>query len=1055
MHEQSETIERDGKFFNVYGSGTPKAGQDLPGEKPYDTLDAAVTAAKARSHSFDDPFSDIPAASGSDPFSDLPPAEKSTAEKSLKGSATAGAIEAAMSVGSNIAGAVAGTGYAAATGDPGVIEPIQESMTYEPRTQRGKDITKVINAPFQKLDEFAEWLGEKNREASGSPGFSAGVKTVIDALPMLLGRPRSAAREAPAEKPAAAPVAQPAPSAPPPAREFPVAAETPAVRPEGAIRRTKPAPGAEVAPEDPFADLPNAGNLEDVPAFQPKTAPAEAAPRLPHEDFVPSGTPEGLEKLKAQLNAKNAELGEFALLESTPEQLRKDAALVEQAKALAAEEDEFEEATKGETVKLEDEEALRRFGPGTLGMNAALNPEVIKQAARDMKAGAKAVVEEAFGTPGAYRNLYGPVRDLEQHNVARIDRWAAGESHAIKRAFPDQAGRENLTERIVRGDMGGLAGIQLEVAERLRRNYAAMGEYALRAEQLDGLRQNYSPQIWDINDPRTRQLIQMFRDARDAGPIREGSPLLRDPSGSGMFSPFKLQRAISDVFEGMQMGMKPASLDAAELFTTYARSMGRAVERSKAMTSLHQLLSDDGTPMVMPMKQAPRGYVPIRYPELEGYAVHPDIAAAVRVVLESDTPGAVGIALQSIAYASKRGLVSYSLFHPSSLFLAWKGTLPAGRLLDFNAKGAIDAALKKYREGGPGDAVDKLLAGGLKIGAPIDDLMGRERFGRVAAKVERVADRLNLGGGVRVPRAIDRKLQQATWDYVQTGFKLDVATRFFEDALVKNADKIARGEITEAEIARQAAETANGIQGGLNWERMIDKFDTPAGRRIMSDILSKNGRRWMQTFAFAPDWLVSTVSTWTNAATGGERAQVRRALSRRYLITSAVITYTYGNLLNYYFTGHSMFENRSNKKDATWLDDMKAKTEIQLGGGLRINPNKHFLEVPHMLADPLQFALNKANPATVGEPLEQLFNKEWLSTGYAPPITKTGDSKLTRIGKRAKHAALKFAPITGRSVMEQGPAGIGGFLGFPVSGVSEEQKERERTERVIAHAGRP
>jgi len=724
-----------------------------------------------------------------------------------------------------------------------------------------------------------------------------------------------------------------------------------------------------------------------------------------------------------------------------------------EAKAFAEEEKALDVATRGEGKALTDEQALERYGPGTLGMNAALNPELIRQAARDMKAGAKAVVEDTFGAPGEYRNLYGPIRDLEQTNVARIDRWAAGESHTIKQAFPNKKAREDLTLRIVRGDLSGLQGAQLEVAKRLQQNYAQMGEYALRAEQLDELRQNYSPQIWDINDAHTRRLIQMWRDAREAGPIRESSPLMREPGGSGMFSPFRLQRAISDVFEGMQMGMKPASLDAAELFTTYARSMGRSVERSKAMTSLHQLLSDDGLPMVMPEKQAPRGYERIGYPELEGYRVHPDIAAAVKVVLETDTPGAVGIVLQSAAYASKRGLVSYSFFHPTSLFLAWEGSFPKGSML--NPKGAIDAALKKYREGGPGDAVDKLLASGLKIGAPLEDIMGRERFGRVMDRAERVADKLNLGGLVRVPRKIDRALQHATWDYVQTGFKLDLATRFFEDQLVKNAEKIAKGEITERDIARQAAEAANGIQGGLNWERMIDKFDTPAGRRIMADILSKNGRRWMQTFAFAPDWLVSTISTWTNAVTGGERAAVRQALARRYLITSAIITYTYGNALNYYFTGHSMFENRSGKKDATWLDDMKAKTEVHLGGGLRINPNKHFLEVPHMVADPVQFALNKANPMTVGEPLEQLFNKQWLSTGYAPPIAERSDAQLTRLRKRAQHASGKVLPITGRSVMEHGALGAGGFLGFPVSGVSEEQKENERIRRTIERSARP
>jgi hypothetical protein len=52
MHEQSETVERDGKFYNVYGKNTPKAGQDLPGEKAYKTLNAAVAAAEKRSENY-------------------------------------------------------------------------------------------------------------------------------------------------------------------------------------------------------------------------------------------------------------------------------------------------------------------------------------------------------------------------------------------------------------------------------------------------------------------------------------------------------------------------------------------------------------------------------------------------------------------------------------------------------------------------------------------------------------------------------------------------------------------------------------------------------------------------------------------------------------------------------------------------------------------------------------------------------------------------------------------------------------------------------------------
>ena len=55
MHEYSDTIQRDGKWINVYGRNLPRAGQQLPGTPEYDTVDQAVAAAQARSRSFDTP----------------------------------------------------------------------------------------------------------------------------------------------------------------------------------------------------------------------------------------------------------------------------------------------------------------------------------------------------------------------------------------------------------------------------------------------------------------------------------------------------------------------------------------------------------------------------------------------------------------------------------------------------------------------------------------------------------------------------------------------------------------------------------------------------------------------------------------------------------------------------------------------------------------------------------------------------------------------------------------------------------------------------------------
>lgn len=54
MHEQSETVEKDGKWVNVYGSKTPNAGKPLPKrydfeQDDYRTVEEAVSAARRRS----------------------------------------------------------------------------------------------------------------------------------------------------------------------------------------------------------------------------------------------------------------------------------------------------------------------------------------------------------------------------------------------------------------------------------------------------------------------------------------------------------------------------------------------------------------------------------------------------------------------------------------------------------------------------------------------------------------------------------------------------------------------------------------------------------------------------------------------------------------------------------------------------------------------------------------------------------------------------------------------------------------------------------------------
>lgn len=56
---------------------------------------------------------------------------------------------------------------------------VSEGLTYQPRTQGGKDAQEVIGAPFRKIEEGADWAGEKAAELSGSPAVGAGSKAAI------------------------------------------------------------------------------------------------------------------------------------------------------------------------------------------------------------------------------------------------------------------------------------------------------------------------------------------------------------------------------------------------------------------------------------------------------------------------------------------------------------------------------------------------------------------------------------------------------------------------------------------------------------------------------------------------------------------------------------------------------------------------------------------------------------------------------------------------------------------------------------------------------------
>lgn len=68
-----------------------------------------------------------------------------------------------------------------------VVENVQRSLTYSPRSEGGKDAVEVISWPFEQINRSADMAGGAVTDATGSPVAGAAVNTVINSLPMVVG----------------------------------------------------------------------------------------------------------------------------------------------------------------------------------------------------------------------------------------------------------------------------------------------------------------------------------------------------------------------------------------------------------------------------------------------------------------------------------------------------------------------------------------------------------------------------------------------------------------------------------------------------------------------------------------------------------------------------------------------------------------------------------------------------------------------------------------------------------------------------------------------------
>lgn len=86
------------------------------------------------------------------------------------------------------------------------VRGISEAMTYQPKTEAGREAGEMLLYPFEKLQEGIGLVGGKAFELTGSPAVGAGVETTLNAALIALGARGARTTKKPAKAPAEAPV---------------------------------------------------------------------------------------------------------------------------------------------------------------------------------------------------------------------------------------------------------------------------------------------------------------------------------------------------------------------------------------------------------------------------------------------------------------------------------------------------------------------------------------------------------------------------------------------------------------------------------------------------------------------------------------------------------------------------------------------------------------------------------------------------------------------------------------------------------------------------------
>ena len=659
--------------------------------------------------------------------------------------------------------------------------------------------------------------------------------------------------------------------------------------------------------------------------------------------------------------------------------------------------------------------------------------------------------------------------DINLNNQMAIRRNVTNNAERLKEMVPDAATREQVAIAIDAKKTDTLTGPAKDLADKYTSDMKDIGERALKEGVVKGLLTDYVTHIVNWADfPKGALdtfLGDVFKTAGDS--TKKMSPESRFGMERKIETFTQLERVLADINDRIALAGKDFKLeiktkDIAEIYKQYGLSMEKAIENKKLVESVLSARNPAGESLIRRVTDKdplPTGWEMINDRQFAGYAVHPDLAPALKFAFETKS-GAILNGLYTVSQAIKRLNVIASFFHAKSLLevLSSTGT-PIYTPLKEVGLGIVDKAqgtelsgirkaVEQFKKGGLGDSVDKWIKGGLVLELPEDVKKG------LLGSTGKFADSMISKYGPKT-HILESALtttekytlgitDKITWDYLHTGGKLYIADKYLERARIDAGKKGV--PFDEAASRKEITSFVNKAFGGLNWFQEARSVQNEFGKRMAMAAYSPEGRKYLQVLLFAPDWTISTVKAFTAALPkdlnplkmhpiegirGMATPSTQADYARLYQFKTALTYLTLLNGINLLTADRPIWEN-------------KDPTRIEFPDGTSMQAMKHAMEPYHWLADPAKTLTNKlgflpkaAIVATTG--LE-------YPSPYAPKMV---DPSAFNRAKAVASMALPFQASAAMSAPEGEGAkrALLGTLGVPVYGSTPAQKKAKNKER--------